>query len=285
MTHSCTAQKTSQNLDTDILETRLESFFEEIVEMRSDIQLIKAFVQAKQERQHQQREKKRQKRLAAKQEVQSRHDRRIYEEIVRNIRIRPWLFMPMSKRPFSPKEVQLIALVANDATDKQIAKQMSIQETSINSRVKAIARRLKLNDKTELIDFFRQGIMARRQHRHQRCLALLSWLLNPPAGFYYRSNINARWTRTFGKSKTFRYAGLHISDEVFDYLRPNQIEAMRFKIKGLNDKQIATRLKLSESTVKAYFAEFRSTIQTVTAVTIPSTDALILRFREHPRFK
>ncbi|MBX3151508.1 hypothetical protein KF728_15245 [Candidatus Obscuribacterales bacterium] len=277
----------NDEIDSTMLENlqyKFDSLITDLGELRGDIQFIKAIFVKKQEKKEKRRERKRQKRLEEQLELEAARERGIYENIVWKLRHRPWQFMPMPKSNLTRKEMQLMSLVVKEETEAEIAQAMNIKVITVRALISALKKKLDLPDREDLIAAYLEQVRIRREHRRQRCIVLLSWLLDPPEGVNWRSEINATWKKTFGKAKTLRYKGPYISDEVVEYLKPYQVLAIKLKIKGLDNSAIAARLKIKPTTVRTYFAEVRSSIKGVCGVIVESDQELVDRFRKHPRF-
>lgn len=280
MTNSITIFDAEPGTDLD-MQSQIALLMREVRELRSDIQYIRDFVQAKQDKYNCKRHRKEQMRLAEQRERQAERNRSIYREIIWELEHRPWQFMPFPKWVFSPKELEMVKLLSQEATDAQIAQSMNIKEWSVPARICAINKRLNLKDREELIRCYEEQLRIRRKHLHRRCKVLLSWLLNPPEG-YFNTSIKGTWRRRLGKKKNFRYVGQYISDEIFKGEPPYKIQALKLLMKGLDEEQIATRLKIRKATLRSYYSEFRSMIKRVAGVTLSSNEDLVERFKKHP---
>ena len=249
--------------------------------LHNDVRFIKTFFLEKQAKKARQRRKKEQKRLEIEKERKAKEDRSTYEHIVWEVKNRPWHFMPDPSSKLSPKELELVSLLVQGQTDKEIAEQMELKENSVTARICAANKKLELNSREELIAHYLDYQNILRKHRHRRCLILLSWLLNPPPGFTYHRNLNLTWKRTLGRGRKFYYKGPYIPQETFDRLRNYEHAALKLKLREFNNAEIAERLKIKETTLRSYFAEICSTIRRTAGVIITSDQALIVHYKEY----
>lgn len=257
----------------------------EIANLHKDIQLITAFVQDKLDKRARKKERKLARRLAEERRLREIEKARFYKSLVWYLRVRPWNFMPMPKNSFTLMELKVTELLARGQSDTEIAQKLNLKENSIPARICAINKRLKLRSRSELIEHYRNEFKERKKQRRRRCLTILYWLLNPPANPLNGSCINAPWEKGLGKSKWFRYVDLYISNEALERLSSQQMTALKLRLKGFDDEQIAERLKVRRQAVRSYFSEIRSTIHAVSAVKLASSEALVERFQRHPYFK
>lgn len=253
---------------------------QQLMVLQEDVTYLKDYVFAKQQKKQRRRDKKEHKRLLAQQERLAAKIRREYEEIVCEIKRCPWQFMPSPEGRLTPKEAQLVSLLARGKSDAQIAKDMQLNQRSILPRIYAAKKKLGLSTRQDLISHYENYRSQLQDWRHKRALTLLRWLLDPPPGFIHRSNLELSWKRTLGLGRTFRYGRPSISIKVFDSLRPFEHSVLTLAIRGLNKSQIAQALKIKEGTLRSYFGDIRGTVRLTTGVTLSSQE-LTERYREY----
>ncbi|MBX9877585.1 MAG: LuxR C-terminal-related transcriptional regulator [Candidatus Obscuribacterales bacterium] len=253
---------------------------QQLSDLQGDIRFIKEIFLRKQAKKVRRRQKKDQQRLEAEQARQARQTRATYEEIIWTLSRRPWMLMPTPPSQLSPKELELVSLLANNKTDVEIADRMSIKRNSIRPRICAASKKLKVNNQQELIAYYFGYQRMYREHRRRRCLSLLTWLLNPPPGFINRPNLDVRWKQALRYGRTLRYAGPYVPIKVFEQFRHYEHTALRLKTRGLSYAEIAVRLKLKEPVLRGYFSQIRSDIKRTTGVTI-SDDQLVSHYKKY----
>jgi len=89
--------------------------------------------------------------------------------------------MPPPRSVFSPKELELVSLMARNKSDAEIGRSMHIKELSVPPLVCAATQRLELKSRQELVNVYLDYQKHVREHQHRRCLKILKWLLHPPA--------------------------------------------------------------------------------------------------------
>lgn len=244
-----------------LTDNQFSLLMQELYRLRSDVRYLKGVVEKKQAKKAARREKRRLEELAREQKAWEERQRRSYEEIIRLLTESPWKLWPAPKGIFSPKEEEVVRLLASGKSDAKIAAKMGLKEGSIAARVCVINKRLNFKHRDELVASYFQHVQSRKEHRRCRCLRLLSWLFDPPTGRIARSNFKVSWRRRLGKAKTYQYAGPFITDEIFRYVKLHKLEAWKMKMKGMTDEEIAAKLKVRKSTSQSYLSEVRSRVQ------------------------
>jgi DNA-binding CsgD family transcriptional regulator len=119
-------------------------------ELQQDIVFIKQFVLAKLAKKEKRRQKREQKRLEEQRAKKAKEDRSRYERIVWQMGYRHWDFMPPATSELSPKELELVSLLAQNKTEKEIAECMQLKENSVNPRICAANGKLGFNSREKL---------------------------------------------------------------------------------------------------------------------------------------
>lgn len=271
----------SSRVETGLLERKVHLLNQRLKEMHDDVQFIKKIYLEKQAKEERHRQKKERKRIELEQKRKAEKDRSFYEETVSKLVRRPWEFMPAPAHGLSPKEWELVSLLASDRTDQEIASNMDIKENSVRPRVCAAYKKLGLNGRQDLISYYAKYQKSFNDHRRRRCLILLSWLLNPPAGFIRRANLKLHWRRSLGRALAFRYAGPHIPAKAFNLLRECEHRVLRLRTQDMTNGAIAERLKLKETTVRSLLAQVRYTVRVWTGVSVWSDEALTAAYAKY----
>jgi DNA-binding CsgD family transcriptional regulator len=186
---------------TDLIQIRKEigEISERLAALSHDIGYLKEIFVAKEAKRTRRRERKEKKQRELERQLKAQERRAEYEEIVWDMRRRPWDFMPAPTSRLSPKELQVLSHMAQNRSDQEIALRMEIKETSITPRVCDLKKKLGVASRQDLVTFYLQYQKAFRDHRHQRCIKILSWLLHPPPGFIRESDFTLVWKRSLGR--------------------------------------------------------------------------------------
>jgi DNA-binding CsgD family transcriptional regulator len=249
-------------------------------ELSADIRFIKDIFLAKRAKRERKNQKKAQSKLERERQKAAQEARSTYEHIVWQVRIRPWNLFPSPTCDFSTKERELLALLARNLTDQEVARRMNLKEPSITARVSAMKKRLAVRSREEVLQHYLNYRREFREQRNERALWLLSWLLNPPPGFNYRHNLNLRWRKSVGKGSSFHLTEPLVPLSTFTGLRPYEHAVLSLKIKGISDSEITERLKLKRNTLKSYLGEIRGHIKITTGISIESEEHLVRAYRE-----
>jgi len=253
---------------------------EQLCELRAEIRFIKDIFLAKQAKRERKTQKKAQIKLEREREKAAQAARSTYEHIVWQVRFRPWNLFPPPTCDFTTKERELLALLARNLTDQEVATKMNLKEPSITARVCAMKKKLGVQSREEALQRYYNYWKRFRDQRHERCLWLLSWLLNPPPGFNHRRNLNLSWRKAVGKGSSFSLAQPQVPLSAFDGLRPYEHAVLNLKIKGICDTEIAERLKLKRNTLKSYLGEIRGHIKITTGIVIRTEEQLVSAYKE-----
>lgn len=254
-------------------------------ELRNDILFLKNIFLKKQAKKQKRREKKELERVEIEKEKKAREMRSRYEDIVWQVTHRLWDFMPNPQNVLSPKENELVWWLAKGRGDYDIAMQMKLRESSVSARICAINKKIGLSTRQDLIAYYSEYQKGLREHRHIRCLTLLSWLLYPPPGFFHRPNLRIAWLRRLGPGQSFHYVGSHVPGRVFDSFRDYEHTVLKLKSQGFDNAVIAERLKIKVTTVRSYLGEIRGGIRLMAGVNITSDKELISHYRKYQKRK
>ena len=176
-----------------LTEKQFSLLMRELSRLRSDVSYLKGIVRVKQDKKAARREKRRLEELVREQKAWEERQRRKYEEIVRLLTERPWKLWPPPKSIFSPKEEEVVRLLACGKSHAEIAVKMGLKEGSIAARLSVVNTRLRFKNRDELVAAYKEHAESRRKHRRHRCMVLLSWLFQPPPGRESRSNFKVAW--------------------------------------------------------------------------------------------
>jgi len=281
MTKNATIDNSANGSELTMLQTKLDWLSQRLDELHSDLKLIKDIFLKKQAKKQRRQEKKEQERLEIERQENEKEDRSNYEQIIRQVVHRPWALCPAPDSGVTEKELELLSILVPDQTDRKIALKMNIKEQSVSPRICALNKKLRLNSREDLISYYQNYRKIFRDHRHQRCLWLLSWLLDPPPGIQYRRKLTLTWRRKFGRGSNFHHAGPYIPPNVFDDLCHYEHAALKLRMAGCDNKAIAKQLKIKETTVSSYFARFRGHIKLYAGVSIRSEEELMRVYKEH----
>lgn len=136
------------------LQAQVDKLCQQVGEVQSDIQFIKAFFVDIQEKKERQRLKKEQERLERERQARARKNREFYEDIVWHIEKKClWRFMPAPKSKLSPKELQMVSLMTKGLSDKEAAVRMNLKEGSISPRLCAINSSLGVNSRDQVLEY------------------------------------------------------------------------------------------------------------------------------------
>lgn len=268
-------------VESGLLERKIHLLSQRLKEMHDDIQFIKEFFLAKQAKKERHRQKKERIRLEREEQRQAEQDRKFYEDIVTKVKERPWEFMPAPARELSPKEWELVSLLARDKTDQEIASIMKLKQNSVRPRICAAYKKLGLDSWQDLIPYYAKQQKIYSDHRRRRCRILLSWLLDPPPGFIRRPDLKLSWRRSFRQGQVFRYAGPHIPAKAFEWLQENERRVLRLMTQGMTHGAIAERLNIKESTVRYRLAQIRSIVKIRTGLNTWSDEALAAAYAKY----
>lgn len=280
MTEATINAPTGDQTDLTALREEITSLGFRLNQLQEDIRYIKDIFLAKQSKKERRRQKKEQARLAIEREAKARKNREMYEDIIWKLIRRPWSLMPAPQSKLSPKELELISLLARNKTHTEVAEHMALKENSIRPRICAACKKVGLRNEQELIAYYCDFRKQCHVHRRRRCLILLTWLLNPPPGFIRRRNLDPNWHQKMGRSRKFRYAGPYVPTSVFDRFRHYEHNVLRLKARGLSYAEIATRLNLKEAVLRGYFSQIRADIKGTCGATITDT-LLIDRYKKY----
>ena len=280
-TKNISVVETSEGVDLSSLCNEVAALSGKVEVLHKDIQIIKDFVVAILDKQELHRKNKEEKRLAAEREIKAQKDRRTYEHLIWQLCRHPWDVLPAPKSKLSAKEYELVSLLARNLTEDEVAEKMGLVRSSINARLCVIKKHLGVKTQDEVIQYYFDYRKSYREHRHRRCTTLLTWLLNPPLGFYYRRNLDVSWRRTVGKKRNFRYAGPYVPGRVFKSFHDYQLKALDMKIRGADLETIGKRLNLKPNTLKGYFSEMRSKVNGWSGTSIRTDEELIYYYKQY----
>jgi len=243
-----------------LLEAKIDALTSQLTAFHTDVQFIKAVLQAKIDKKERRRQKRALKQLEAERQQRQLRLRRQYEEVVRTFRWRPWYFMQAPQSRLSPKELELVGLVKQNASIDEITQKMGIKPNSVPPRFCAMRKYLGVDNDAAVIAYFDDYQRVLREHRHRRCITLLRWFLHPPEGRIHEWDFKTKWRRRLGKGNELRYAGPYVPLKAFESLRVYEHRFLRMKLDGNTNSEIAAHLKIKETTLKSYFGRIRSTV-------------------------
>jgi DNA-binding NarL/FixJ family response regulator len=281
MNRTLTKKNETAGADLMLLKSELDSLSMQVEQLNGDIQYIKSFFVAVDERKEQRRLQKEQERLGQERRAKAHAERKKYEALLWNLRQYPWNIWPTPKSGLSRKEEELVSLMARGESDEEICKKMNLVASSIIARLCVIRKALKANSREAVIAFYLNYQADCREHRQRRCLYVLSWLLNPPPGENCRP---AKWetlNANLGLGREFRLIGPRVPMRLFKDLRPYEQAALKMKLEGLAYSEISERLKVKPATVKGYIVELRSVANYRTGAAVNSDEDLLDLYKRY----
>jgi DNA-binding CsgD family transcriptional regulator len=176
--------------------------------------------------------------------------------------------------------MQMVALLARGKTDAEVAAMMNIKENSIGPRICAINTSIGTRTREEVIAYYHQYQDIYRKHRQRRSAVLLHWLLNPPPKSRHGWSLPVQWKRVIGRGKRFYNGGPYIPESTFKSLQDYKQKVLQLKMNGVDDKIIAEKYKLKETTVRSYMSDMKAHARWVSGVTV-SDEALIAAYKKY----
>ncbi len=253
-----------------ILMKRIFELTARIESIEDDVQFIKSFFLAKEAKKQRRREKKLSEALEAERAKNARKARSEYEYLIWGLGYRPWDVMPFPKSSFSPKELAIVKLLAQDNPKSEIAKLINLKEKSIGPRICEIQKRIGVHSEAAIVEVYRDYVSTIRQHMRRRCLMILSSILFPPEGFIHRRNLKVRWIQRLGVGNQFRRTEFKVPSKFFEEeLKPYQHKVLSMLSQGKSYSEITSAIKIKENTVRSYMSEIRSWLHLSVGVEVP----------------